>query len=281
MGSIRLIPIVTGFPSVQEASPPIVLVFGPFDPTGSAFLPADAITCAALGGHAISAVTALHIQDTANVEDVQDISPDIIDDQARCLLEDMSVRAIKAGPLYTTDAVRVLAQIAADYADVPLVVHLAGVPQIFASNEHDLEEVNAALCELLLPQTDLVIIEDSLLSQWGNDGVLPGRGAGHLADTLRSFGTPWVLTTGETLRPGHRAYVLRGPDQQVFNWAWHAPQARTANLDGPLACALTIALGQGKALPGAAEDAIKATVKLTARTFRPGMGSRLINRTAP
>src|SRR3546814_12782225 len=47
------------------------------------------------------------------------ILPELIDDQARCLLEDMTVHAIKVGPLYTTESVSVLAQIAADYSHVP------------------------------------------------------------------------------------------------------------------------------------------------------------------
>lgn len=263
---------------MQEAPPPIVLVFGPFDPSGSGCLPADAVTCGMLGAHTISTMTALHIQDTASVEDVQDIAPDIIDDQARCLLEDMSVGAIKAGPLYSTDTVRVLAQIAADYSDVPLVVHLSASPQSFADEEHDPEEVAAALFELLLPQTDLVIVEDSLLRQWQADGLIPMATTGNPAEALLNFGTQWVLTTGEQLRPGHRAYVLRGPDQQVFNWPWHAPSARTANYDGPMACALTVELAKRVPVAKATDNAIKQAATLCSHTFRPGMGSRIINR---
>ncbi|HCN70454.1 MAG TPA: hydroxymethylpyrimidine/phosphomethylpyrimidine kinase, partial [Pusillimonas sp.] len=51
------------------------------------------------------------------------------------MLEDMHVQAIKAGPLYTTDAVRVLAQIAADYPDVPLLLQLHTPPQALQSDD--------------------------------------------------------------------------------------------------------------------------------------------------
>ena len=113
---------------MQASTPPIILIFGPFDPSGSSSLPADAVTCAALGGHALSALTAIHVQDTASTEDIQPIAPELIDDQARCVLEDMSVQAIKVGPLYTSESVSVLAQIAADYNHVPLVLHLGPCP---------------------------------------------------------------------------------------------------------------------------------------------------------
>src|SRR3546814_10405059 len=86
-------------------SPPLVLIFGPFDPSGSSNLPADAVTCALLGGHALSVLTGTHVQDTAGIEEIHSATFDLIDDQARCLLEDMAVGAMKAGPLYTIESV--------------------------------------------------------------------------------------------------------------------------------------------------------------------------------
>src|SRR3546814_4580447 len=66
-------------------SPPLVLIFGPFDPSGSSNLPADAVTCALLGGHALSVLTGTHVQDTAGIEEIHSATFDLIDDQARCL----------------------------------------------------------------------------------------------------------------------------------------------------------------------------------------------------
>src|SRR5690625_4926681 len=101
--------------AVAAYEPPIVLIVGPFDPSGASSLPADAVTCAALGCHAASAVTASLVRDSAHIEDLHPVGPEWLDDQIRCILEDMAVRAIKIGPLYTTETVSVIAQIAADY----------------------------------------------------------------------------------------------------------------------------------------------------------------------
>src|SRR5690606_29370719 len=135
----------------------IVFIFGPFDPSGSTGLPADAVTCAELGCHAVGTLTGVLVQDTATVEALEPITPELMDDQARCLLEDMPAHAMKVGPLYTTETVSVLAQITADYSSVPVVVHLQRQPAALVEDELDAEDTQAALLELVLPQTDLVV----------------------------------------------------------------------------------------------------------------------------
>jgi hydroxymethylpyrimidine/phosphomethylpyrimidine kinase len=265
---------------VQAPSPTLILIFGPFDPSGSSSLPADAVTCAALGGHALSAVTSLHVQDTAGIEEIQAIGPELIDEQARCLLEDMNVRAIKAGSLYSVESVSVLAQIAADYSHVPLVLHLGALPERDVLDD-DTDDVLAAIFELLLPQTDIVLADDNLLRHWQADGILPGTGDSPAGQALLQYGVQWALSTGAPLRPGYGAYLLQGPEQQTLSWAWQAPAVRQADPDGPLACALTLQLAKGIAVPQAVELAIQQSTALATRTFQPGMGLRLINRSFP
>lgn len=264
---------------MHVASPPIVLVIGPFDPSGSGGLPADAVTCATLGAHTISSVTSLHVQDTAAIEDVHDIASELIDDQARCLLEDMPVGAIKAGPFYSADAVRTVAQIAADYSDVPLLLHLAAPSRAFSDDDHNLEEVVSSLFELLLPQTDVVVIDDGLLAHWQTEGLVPGGAPTHPAAALLNFGAQWVMTTNAQIRPGQWAHVLRGPDKQMFHWPWQPPAIRVFNHDGPLICALAVELAKGTEAVVAAERAVEQASQLGTRIFRPGMGASIFNRT--
>src|SRR5690606_8037387 len=110
------------------------------------------VICAEQGAHALSVVTAIHVQDSASLESIQRINPELIDDQARCLLEDMPVGAIKIGPAYDPETVSVLAQIAADYSDIPLVLHLTAQPDVADLDDLDPEETIGALLELLAPQ---------------------------------------------------------------------------------------------------------------------------------
>src|SRR5690625_7449077 len=88
------------------------------------------------------------------------------------MLEDMSVRAIKTGPIYTTETVSVIAQIAADYSDLPLVLQPGRIPYESLADDIDAEDTQLALFELLLPQTDIVIVSHSHMSYWDVQCVL-------------------------------------------------------------------------------------------------------------
>ena len=206
------------------------------------------------------------------------MAPELIDDQARCLLEDMNVQAIKVGPLYTTESVQVLAQIAADYSHVPLVLQLSDQTEHGQIDDNDPEDVLAATFELLLPATTLLLLEHGLLTHWHADDLLPAPPELPPAQALIHCGAQWVLTSSTLMRPGQNAYLLHGPDQATFHWPSPAPSARVSDSDGPLACALAVALAGGPVSPNAVEAAITRAAALSSVSFQPGMGYRLINR---
>lgn len=261
-------------------TPPLVLIFGPVDPTGSDGLPADAVTCARLGCHGLSAITALTVQDTAAVEDVQPVSPELLDDQARCLLEDMPVQAIKVGGLYSTEAASAIAQIAADYSQVPMVLALGQrtpVPED-AVEQEDADDLLAATLELLLPQADVVVVDYARLAQWAADGTLDGSESPSPAHALAAGGARWVLAIGAPLRPGHKANVLVGADAATANFPWEAPPDRSGDSAGVLATAIAAFLARGHDVPDAVEKALAHAGTVMAASFLPGMGRRVPNR---
>ena len=75
--------------------PPIVLTFAASDPTGGAGLQADILTFAALACHPLSVLTALTVQDTSGVQQVEAISSDLVTRQASRLLAETRVAAFK------------------------------------------------------------------------------------------------------------------------------------------------------------------------------------------
>jgi hydroxymethylpyrimidine/phosphomethylpyrimidine kinase len=268
---------------VTLPTPPLVLIFGPADPTGSDGLPADAVTCARLGCHGLAAITAVTVQDTAAVEDVQAISPELLDDQARCLLEDMPVQAIKVGGLYTAEAASAVAQVAADYSQVPLVLHLGqrGPLPDDAAEQEDAEDLLAATLELVLPQADVVVVEHSRLAHWVADGTMEIGEAVSPAHALLGAGAKWVLAIGVPIRPGHYANVLVGPDGSTSNWPWQPPPDRNGDTGGLLATALAAYLARGLEMAQAVEQAIAHADASLAGSFLPGMGRRIANRITP
>jgi hydroxymethylpyrimidine/phosphomethylpyrimidine kinase len=265
---------------VSAAIPPLVLIFGPVDPSGSNGLPADAITCAKLGCHALSAITALTVQDTADIEDIQPVSPEMLDDEARCLLEDMPVQSIKVGGLFTTETVSAAAQIAADYSQVPLVLHLnqhALLPED-AADQDDAEDLIAATFELLLPQADVVVVEHSRLAQWVAEGHIEIDDLPSPAHALIAAGAQWVLLLGHDVRPGSRVNTLLGPEGQTASWPYVAPPERGTDAGGLLAACLAAMLAQGKPMEQAVELALSHADTALAASFLPGMGRRIANR---
>lgn len=258
---------------------PIVLIFGPFDPSGSTGLPADAVTSAELGCHAVAALTGTLVQDTAGIEAIEPITPELMDDQARCLLEDMPVHAMKAGPLYTTECVSVLAQIAADYSSIPLVVHLQRLPAAAIEDEFDAEDTQAALLELVLPQADLVITDHTLLQQWQSHGILPGTTLDNAMEALLEYGASALLVSGVPGSGTQRNYLLRDEHGQTSRWP--APLEKpVVDTDGLLATAITTALARGREIPDAVEQGMAIASGMSGRVFQPGMGSHIFRRSA-
>jgi len=268
---------------VAIPTPPTVLLFGQFDPSGADGLPADAITCAQLGCHAVSVLTAVTVQDTATIESLDTPVPEQIDDQARCLLEDMPVQAIKVGAVYTEEAASAIAQIAADYSQVPLVLHLGqrGLTPRDAADQEDADDLLDAIFELLLPQAGIVVVEYERLARWVADGMLDASGTPGPLHALRQLDAGWVLGLGSPSRPGQCNNLLIGPENTTMSWPWQAPPARLSDTGGVLATALTAFLAHGLPIQSAVERAIAHADAALALAFQPGMGLRVANRITP
>ena len=255
------------------------MIFGPFDPSGSTSLPADAVSCAGFGCHPLSVLTGILVQDTAGTESIEAITPELVDDQARCLLEDMPVHAMKVGPLYTTESVSVLAQISADYSQIPLVVQLQRIPNVSMEEEFDSEETQAALLELVLPQTDLVVADHALLQQWQSHGLLPGTTLEQAMTSLLEYGASALLVSGVPGLGPQRSYVIRDEHGHTTRSAATIGDPVLGS-DSLLATAIAAELARGSEVPYAAEYGIAKINALTANSFQPGMGARIFNRSS-
>jgi len=74
-----------------------------------------------MGCHPLSVITAITVQDTAGVENLQAVDPEWVVDQARLVLEDMPVLAFKVGMVGSIENIAAIAEVVSDYPDVPLV----------------------------------------------------------------------------------------------------------------------------------------------------------------
>ncbi|MDO8932235.1 MAG: hydroxymethylpyrimidine/phosphomethylpyrimidine kinase [Rhodocyclaceae bacterium] len=264
--------------AAPELLPPIVMTFAASDPTGGAGLQADLLTLASMGCHPLSVVTALTIQDTGGVEDVLPIDADWVADQARTLLEDMPVAAFKLGMLGSAEVVAAIAEILADYPDIPLVFD-----PVLASGRGDAladEETIAAMFELLLPQTT-ILTPNSLEARRlalddddeNDDPDLP-----ECAQRLIAAGCEYVLVTGtheNTLQVVNTLYGERG---KLRSDHWERLAGSFHGSGCTLASAIAANLANGLDIADAVRDAQDYTWQTLAAGFRPGMGQFIPDR---
>ena len=101
---------------------PVILTFSPHDPTGCGGQSADIETASSLGCHAATVITALIARDTRELKELQAVDATLMIEQARALLEDMPVAAIKIGELCNTSHCEAIHSILRDYPSIPVVI---------------------------------------------------------------------------------------------------------------------------------------------------------------
>jgi hydroxymethylpyrimidine/phosphomethylpyrimidine kinase len=130
------------------AAPPILLTIAGFDPSCGAGTAADLKTFAAHGCYGVAAITALTVQNTQGVEDVQNTPSAMLRAQLESLAKDSEIAAIKIGMLGN----RGNAAVVAEFLDANKVVHVVHDPVMRASSGTELLDsggVKFLIAELL------------------------------------------------------------------------------------------------------------------------------------
>lgn len=255
---------------------PPVLVFAGLDPSGGAGLVADALTLASIGCHPLTVATAITVQDTARVDEVQAVDSDLVDDQARFLLEDMEIAAFKIGLLGSVDNIAVIAGILADYPHIPVILD-----PVLASGFGDelaTDEMASAMRELLIPASTIItpnsiearrLLDDDESDEWNLDQV---------AEALRTLGPDYVLITGTHENTPSVINTLYGRGGQVRSDTWPRLNGSYHGSGCTLASAIAAYIAGGMEMADAVREAQEYTWKTLAAGFRPGMGQFIPDR---
>ena len=148
----------------QESDrPACVLVFNSNDPSGASGLAADVSAVTSVGAHALPVLTGAYIRDTAEIMDHHAFDEEAVTEQARTILEDVPVQVIKVGFAGSPENLSAIAEIASDYADVPLVAYM---PNLSWWTEVQIDLYQDAFKELVLPQTTVLVGNHSTLWRW-------------------------------------------------------------------------------------------------------------------
>ena len=260
--------------------PPSVITFAATDPSSGAGLQADILTFASIGCYPLSVVTAITVQDTVGVENVMVFDADWVNDQARAILEDMQVSAFKLGMLGSVENVAVIAEIMADYPDIPLLID----PVLASGRGDELtnEEMQAAMIELLFPQATLITpnsLEARRLAFFDDDSdAAENATLDECAQRLLAMGCEYVLITGTHERSPEVINTLYGEQglKQVFNWerlpgSYHGSGCT-------LTSAIAACMAHGLPIEEAVAEAQEYTWQTLKGAFRPGMGQYIPDR---
>jgi hydroxymethylpyrimidine/phosphomethylpyrimidine kinase len=131
-----------------------VLVLAGSDSGGGAGIQADIKTITALGGYAATAITAVTVQNTLGVTGVHPIPLDIVEAQARAVLDDIGADALKTGMLGDAAMVELVSRILDSAKGVPAVID----PVMVAKGGASLlaGQAVSALKSLMIPRATLL-----------------------------------------------------------------------------------------------------------------------------
>ncbi|MDO5625919.1 MAG: bifunctional hydroxymethylpyrimidine kinase/phosphomethylpyrimidine kinase [Pseudomonadota bacterium] len=254
-----------------------VLSFNASDPTGAGGVGGDALVMGSIGAHALTVVTGAWLRDTRETIGHVALDETAVAEQARLVAEDVPVHAIKVGFVGSAEALAAIAAFAADYSGVPVIAYM---PDLSWWEEDEIDPYLDAFRQLLLPQTAVLVGNNSTLRHW----LLPESTtqrharATDLARAAAELGVPYVLVTGLPMPGDEVGNVLATPQAALFSQAYERIDAGFLGAGDMLSAALAALLATGSELTQATAEALQYVDQALDHGFRPGMGRAVADR---
>jgi len=250
---------------------PCILCIGGLDPSGGAGIQADIETVSALGGRALTLVTALTAQDSHDITAMQPVSPGFFSTQLELLMRDMRPDAIKIGLLGSADLIPVVRDLLQGF-DGPVVLD----PVLATGGGFDLDtdDLGRRMRDQLVPLTRLITPNRSEARRLGDH-----PDTDQAVHRLLHNGAAAILLTAADEATGNQVTnrLFDGDAPPLsFHWPRLAHSFHGSGCTLASACAARLALGDG--LVEAVETAQRFTLDALWRADRPGGGQWLPRR---
>jgi len=245
-----------------------VLIVAGSDSGGGAGIQADLKTVSALGGFAMTAITALTAQNTLGVFGIHPVPPEFIIRQMRVVLDDIGADAIKIGMLGSAEIADAVADFLETIDTIPVVLDPV---MISTSGSTLLDAPGAAVMrQRLLPKCLLLtpnLREAEALTGLKVDGLAAMERA---ADRLLGLGPRNILLKGGHLDGDALIDLLIGQDGRS---EFRHPRIDTRHTHGT-GCTLASAVAAGLAHGLALHQAVLRAHDYVQRAIRnaPGLG---------
>lgn len=246
-----------------------VLIIAGSDSSGGAGIQADIKTCAAFGAYSMTAITAITVQNTLGVEQVEFLDAELVRAQIKACVSDIGVDVVKIGMLGTKEIIEVVAE-----EVEPLDAFIVLDPVAVATSGDTLlkDDAMEALKTKLLPLADLVtpnVPEGEWLSGVKIEDVDDLTKAG---DALLEQGVYAALMKGGHLSTKSVVDVL--VSEEGAN-VMSGPRLRTRHTHGT-GCTLASAVAANMALGLSLDAAVMVAREFVFEAIRtaPGLGSK-------
>jgi hydroxymethylpyrimidine/phosphomethylpyrimidine kinase len=233
-----------------------ILIIAGSDSGGGAGIQADIKAVTMLGGHAMTAITAITAQNTLGVQGVHAVPPDMVLAQMESVIGDIGVDAVKIGMIGSAVTAAAVAERLARLKGVPIVFD----PVMVATSGSVLADGDTiAAFRMLMALAAVVTPNLPELAALGGEAAVLAHGAALLVKGGHGEGD--VITD--------RLILFDGSETR-----WEGPRIDTPHTHGTgctLASAIATSLGQGMSLPdsiGRARAYVRAALDLA-----PGLGS--------
>jgi hydroxymethylpyrimidine/phosphomethylpyrimidine kinase len=240
------------------ARTPICLTIAGSDSGAGAGVQADLKAFAAQGAHGASAITALTAQSTVGVTRIDGVAPEMIVAQARAVVDDLGVDAVKVGMVGSEPGIRAVATVLRSLpGGVPVVID----PVMVAESGARLLEADAqaAYVRELLPLATVItpnLPEALVLAGRDEDpaSIADDADVVAVARAIHAHGTANVLITGGHRESADDVLLLDDGTVVVFGGARH-PDGAAHGSGCTHASTLAARLALGDDLPRAARVA--------------------------
>lgn len=218
---------------------------------GYAGIQADVRTIKDLGCYAVTAVTAVTIQNSTGITSIHQLPTDLVVGQVKAIYEEIRPNSVKVGMMDNSETIRAVSR------EIMGCPHVVCSPVILASHGGLLMSNDSLLAyrQHLFPVCKLLIIKctdaEILLGQRICTDADMTAAAAH----LHEMGPLWVLLRGGTFAKGRINALLSGPDCQKFFSSINIEGWQRHGVGGTLSTAIAARLAQDNNVPAAVGNA--------------------------
>lgn len=255
-----------------DCDTPVVMTLSSHDPSGSAGIQADIETTASLGCHCTPIITAICAKDTRALLDMRPAETGLLIEQARAILEDMPVKAIKIGLIGSVENVEAIHSILHDYPELPVVVD--PVTAEFNHEVFNAPAVISAIQTLLLPKATIATPDLTEALEFAQQADTVDACAQEILET----GCTYVLISGTRRTSNEYESCFYSKGQVVKRYHWPRIPQISHGCGATLAASIASYLAHGLRIEDAVEQGQQFTWNALASSRRLGMGKRIPNR---